>query len=193
MGRTSKNVTDRVTALEGSLATIQGTLDELVKSLTCRSEVPAETYNASAEDNEAQSIGTIGRELPNTEEMSDIDRFLFQDGPPLVQTLMVGSENLGDKIKQTDHQAAIQVTDWLVDSGITLPYFFILWFAAPENVRKYLLLVIILRKLAVSEARLNLFAGTISPEGLQEIRNVMDSLNSNEGEPTTETEETAEA
>jgi hypothetical protein len=167
MGKLPKNVTDRVTELENRLSKVDTTLAEINGALhqiadeLVRKEVEQDAGGevpAAPPSNAAAGLGTVGRPFPPESESADV--FLCQTAPGLMQ-----------KLSEGDMASVMTVTDWLMEET-RVRDFFILWFAADEEIRKYLMLTLFFRNLAVAQCRFNIMRSTLSKEAFENVREV---------------------
>ena len=159
-------VADKIAALEQKV-TVQNeriefivsefnkAFDEIAKLIKAKHEASLPLKELVKPKGDVESVGTVGREFPP--EPTPVDDFLFKVLPDLVQ-----------KLAQMDNATAVHVTDWLIDEQ-KIKDFLILWFAVSEDLRKYMLFVIVLRDLPVNQLRFDLLKSTLSPEAVQEI------------------------
>jgi len=159
MGKLPKTVTDRVIALEERLSQISAVVLAIQTSLnrTQPQDIPVPSLNQQ----DVPKVGRIGVPIqdnnPDSPPMST-DQFLFSYCPEILQ-----------KLVEADQETAIKVTDWLVDESVSL-YFFLLWFASNEEIRKYLMFTAVLRNMGISAARFEMLRNTISPAGFAEVK-----------------------
>jgi len=164
---------DRVTSLEAQVEQLHAAVAVLGAGVTaCQDACRCRKKEAASQ--ESPTIGSVG--VPITPEMeetvgfSEADDFLFNRGPAILS-----------RLSQGEQQAAIEMTDWLLDEN-TVKDFFIIWFAANEELRKYILFMVALRNLPISEGRMGLLQGTVgqSPERcaeiIEEVKNALDAI-----------------
>ena len=171
MGRVAKSVSEKVADLEGKISGIEGALNKLIETMTVltqpipetpKVDAPSETSPVSVQEPvevEAEKIGKVGRELPAEVPANVLDNFLFNEGPELIA-----------KLAAADGEAAAKVTDWLVSDDCRSAHFFLLWFAAPDEIRKYLFFMLVLRNPPVSAIRFNFLKDMLSEEAIEEVK-----------------------
>lgn len=149
--------TERVTALEAQIESIKEQLNGISDFL---SKVITMAPQADGDDEKlAVPVGSVGQEYSPEPELGSVDDFLFVSGPEVLVQL-----------SQMNVTAAEQVTDWLIQGDDSAKKFFLLWFASYEEIRKFLLYILVARNLPISQARFELLQSTISKESLDEIR-----------------------
>jgi len=151
---------DRLTSMEQKLEGVINSTSELVDLLKVQlTAPPAEADDPASSSVETDQVGTVGQQYVPEIDVNSLDGFLIEGGPGIMMELQKGNQEI-----------AASVTDWATEEGENGYRFFMLWFAAIEEVRKILLLVILLRGVPISETRMEVLMGTLPPEGLQEVR-----------------------
>ena len=159
MGKLPKTVTDRVKMLEEQVSQVYTAVQAIQAALN---HTQPEDKPVQVEDMQpVPQVGKIGvpiqDDAPDSPPMST-DQFLFVYCPQVLQ-----------KLVEADHETAIKVTDWLIDDSVSL-YFFLLWFASNEDIRKYLMFTSVLRNINISASRFEMLRNTISPAGFAEVK-----------------------
>jgi len=154
----------RIAALEAHVTSLNQRMSELVglvKSLVSRQVQPEviEPLPDAQENRPAAQVGSIGREYTPELELGAVDQFLFVEGPKIIEALSQGSLEVGT-----------QVVGWLVGNDTSVREFFILWFASHEEIRKFLMCVIVTQNLSISQARFGLLRSSLGDKAWDEIR-----------------------
>ena len=142
------------------------TLSQLIEVVTrlANQGIPDERPEETDSKMPAASVGSVGREYTPEPEPGGADRFLFVDGPKITEALSKGDPEVG-----------VQVVERLLGDDTAVMEFFILWFASHEEIRKFLMFLIVVRNLTISPERLSLLQNSLGDGALEEIRELFES------------------